>query len=853
MLTNYINQKSSNTNFKTEFEEIYNEFNNSSTKTFSYNNNFMNKFHDFVNKKTCEYGLPLLEEKKIQETSDFVKSMNIFIKNNSNKKQISNYKFIMIYLIDVLFDPNKVTFYLNYFPSLSYVFNLLKHLPHFKNNDLFMGIFYSDIMVSPRNEEFTTFQLIVNKETGLQTVPAISEYSVQNLIEPFVEKLKLIKHQILNPFTQACWVFIKSFDKFYKKIKSIEDYYYLNSKDQITIDVLNKVIFDSILKNNWNVVSYIINPFKKNGDIVEIYMNSVAGAKDKNKEEVEIEIKNHLKTNLPFLINIMFDHIYNYLNIDYTTKNKYLYGDYNDTLNIEKLFINKAEYAGNTETASTLYSLLMNDDYNNQSQETDIRFLLMAAFVRHMHSSIYQPLIEEFNNIGKTYNDNITNIYKIVNKYKNVNKIKFGNLISCFPKFSSMLNDFEEPVATASYIEESIKYKQTIKEAVANLLRERQTFKQFGDTDNIKKVDEMIAQAKIYYKTLDLNIVQYQNDPEYRKNNRQIVHDAISAKIEKPKTKKPVHFIMTPILMLLKKKNESITVLSKAFLNFKLDKFLKTMLYKYCYFSDSFNGLFIKKNNTDDMKKITDSIKKQINEFINEDKNSNIIIFWNTVLYYFVSRDNTEIKKYKIYDSSLSDVANIYNLYFTFNTINGGVNEQESIVLKEIYNHEGKNTAQLETLINEFSTNTCKSSKFYKLISAIKKRYETTNFEKADVEKIYQNIYKKIKFNNIISNTYEYKKKIMETGSEEEKNTVFKTIKTIISTISNTFAMVSVSKNDIINGIKDGAEITKSIYKTYYDYKEWGKSLSTSVLSSKETKETTTNNKLASSEENKKK
>ena len=132
MLTNYINQKSSNTNFKTEFEEIYNEFNASSKRTFSYNNNFMNTLHDFVNKRTCEYGLPLLEEKKLQETPDFVKLMNIFIKNNSGKKQISNYKFIMIYLIDVLFDPNKVTFYLNYFPSLSYVFNLLKHLPHLK-------------------------------------------------------------------------------------------------------------------------------------------------------------------------------------------------------------------------------------------------------------------------------------------------------------------------------------------------------------------------------------------------------------------------------------------------------------------------------------------------------------------------------------------------------------------------------------------------------------------------------------------------------------------------------------------------------------------------------------------------
>lgn len=88
-------------------------------------------------------------------------------------------------------------------------------------------------------------------------------------------------------------------------------------------------------------------------------------------------------------------------------------------------------------------------------------------------------------------------------------------------------------------------------------------------------------------------------------------------------------------------------------------------------------------------------------------------------------------------------------------------------------------------------------------------------------------------------------KKVMETGSEEEKNSVLKTIKTIISTISGTFAMVSSSKNDIINGIKDGAEMAKSIYQSYYDYKEWGKSLSESILTSDKNKEKTEINENA--------
>lgn len=51
----------------------------------------------------------------------------------------------------------------------------------------------------------------------------------------------------------------------------------------------------------------------------------------------------------------------------------------------------------------------------------------MAAFVRHIHSSIYQPLMDEFNNIGKSYNDNIANIYKSSNFLKIYSefKIKF--------------------------------------------------------------------------------------------------------------------------------------------------------------------------------------------------------------------------------------------------------------------------------------------------------------------------------------------------------------------------------------------------------------------------------------------
>ena len=137
----------------------------------------------------------------------------------------------------------------------------MKYLQQLYNNDLFLSIYYEEIK---ENKLFDNNKKYLNyiesiKEGNNDNLLKLSDNEMQMNIEQNIYVLNNIKKQVLHPFTQLYWTFARSFKIFYDKIKIIEEECYKNNSiKSITIELLNSVIFDTILQNN-TIFSGIIN------------------------------------------------------------------------------------------------------------------------------------------------------------------------------------------------------------------------------------------------------------------------------------------------------------------------------------------------------------------------------------------------------------------------------------------------------------------------------------------------------------------------------------------------------------------------------------------------------------------